>query len=668
MSSSPPIGSPKIPTSSTLSNELSVELTTLTKKPNIEIRSYIGPTILKGGMFLQKASETLTTLLENSHIISTPEQKKAQEDTKQQEKVEAAKTAIESSTTNLYTKLNLMGLKLDAESLALHDAMKHGQNLRTRAVFFNTALAVIGGAAGCFAGMTLSHLGGIAGAVAGAFGGALVGSVAGHVFGKDLAEYMLKGMGVKEGEHEAVRLLVTVGFGAIGAIIGFGAGLGIGGAVGGFLGEVCTVGGFTKGGLALGWLLGAATVGGYLDAHGKAYEEAVKDKMKEEDFEYKGSAVAPSFMDQAAEALRNLQTPALKETNVASSNTAILVTTQPDQFITNMNKLLGVDQVNQTPSTVSTDTEKSVSGGRAIQNLDSTHKSIFETLVTLPSHTLNEWCKTKEEKTKEVRDARQTRYDHSLGADTRLENGITEDSKTGNVGLYRAGVAISGTAIFGRVMADLAGISGGLVLGAHALVLSSPIIAASALASAAGGFVEGGIVGFAGGYLLVEWLSGKSSVKNLIELEYKQDPNNQETIKDPHFKNSPEYKEFEKAKMALYNKDQTAYDKAKDAVWTGVAISMGVVGAIIGAAGCCILKGALHTFVVKAAILGGTVKLSMIVADNVFGAPLHHLYCLGSSLEKANVPIDEKFVNMEGTTKDSPSSIISISKFTKAIV
>ncbi len=65
-------------------------------------------------------------------------------------------------------------------------------------------------------------------------------------------------------------------------------------------------------------------------------------------------------------------------------------------------------------------------------------------------------------------------------------------------------------------------------------------------------------------------------------------------------------------------------------------------------AGCAVLKGSLQAFITKAAILGGSVKLTMIAFDYTFGAGLHHTYCLGSALEKANAPeamIEPKTLN-----------------------
>lgn len=825
---------------------------------NMELKSFVGDYVVKGGNVLKGLSDGLV-----KGFARSPEQQQKHEEaqsTKQKVRVKSAKTAIEASQALLEKQATELGISdVDIPSLALHNNMVKGQNLRTAAVFFNTACAFIGGAAGCFAGMYISHLGGAVGAVVGALGGAFIGTVAGHVAGKDIANYLLKGMGISEDDdkHKGVVLLVQCGFGAIGALIGFGSGLVGGGTLGAFLGEICIVGGLTKAGLGLGWLLGSATLGGYLDNHGKAYQEAVKDKLQGEGFEYKGPAIAPSLMDRAAKYLEE----ALKRDSSSSSKTRVENEVPPSSFadlylktatkviveenaivkfcedftdhfkanktpaekskfkaslksqienmkqgdsqvlegirisknikgkgisvqplddviksyslITNMNKLLRVQDINPTPTNSTnpnpSDQEAPIKGGSALKTLNQTFSNIFETLIVRPGVAVNNYFEEKEKKTKEAREERQTRYDEKLGASSRItweggpeksstqefakkllttrtelnnENNIerlsdmifvlneqiktekpsieTEPSvirsinvslldekdsnimytlkkysdgqfslqpsdasasqkttlissysfenREGNTLKYFGGAAICATSILGRIVVDLAGIGGGLVVGAAVLHLTAPILALKAIGSAIGGAIEGAVVGFVGGYLLAEWLSGKSGVKNLIDLEYKETYKNTKGGSSPpaDYKNSDEYKRFQNEKMKIYNANLTDYEKAKDAVWTGVALTMGGVGALIGGVGCCVLKGSLETFVVTAAILGGAVKLSMIVADHIFGAPLHHMYCCGAALEKANAPLtqftpvtEKEMMERKEKGEESPHSVLS---------
>lgn len=613
------------------------------KAPAIVVKPFLAEVSMAGGAALQKIFTPLSQAMTAAAKAAEPYLPRA----------DAGK--IKQEFSDKIGSIKIGNDLLQGPSL-IKAKIEEGQRYRTRAITCNTMAAFGLGTIGFLGGLALFKVGGSVGAGMGVVGGAVVGAVAGHLAGKYCAEYLLRGLGIKEGDpkYKNTELFVQCSFGMVGGLLGFASCAVIGGVVGAFLGEALLAGGLAKAGAGLGYFLSSATVGGYLDSVGKAYEEAGHEQIFNNDLNF--DKVSPkNWANHVEKIVGEMQVVPVQAVAVEEKEAS----TQQAQTV---HKMPSPETVDSAPVEKGPGEKEVFKLGIVGQKILSAYHLICKKAQPARDVAYNVWKNPvtatayyaksaligeKKEAGPEGFLATPEKWDKWIGAESRAEKlqGYDSQADNGSLVIYAAGVSLCSLAIVGKMVVNFIGVGGGLALGSVLSAAHGPVTALCII----GGALEGAVAGGIGGYLFAKWIVGNarerkeaSLVSEFRDTMVRTNPSEWLNLDSPYnegvpseaVKELPGFQEFKEAEMKKYDEDLLARG-VENVVFAGTALFCGVIGAAVGTVGYAGLRGSMGAFVVQTAILGGSVKLGLIIAEKCIAPMLFNdMYCIGCSLEK----------------------------------
>jgi hypothetical protein len=537
-----------------------------------------------------------------------------------------------SNAKDLKARLHLTGKETHEKiSKIMHSSMLSGQTYSTVATFCNFFAGCIGFAAGVYLGLKLSAIGGAAGALAGAIGGGVVGAVTGYLAGEQFANYVLEGINIDPKEHKNVQFFLHILCGGVGALAGFSACMAAGTIVGGFLGFALTVGGLGKLGAFIGWSLSAMTIGGLLDAQGKAYRELALDLSKKEGFTYTGPSLQPTILHRIAMAYEELKMEETKSANMGPSSSE-----QAPKY-ENMYKMLRPCDVQKSGAKCLP--QEHVRGGKVIKEKASMVQSVCKSLIFCASARQEHLQKAAVKKAM-TKEESQEKWHDWFGVYKRLDDMDKGDTKAiqGSKGIYYAGQFTCALAISLRVLTGLIGVGVGVVCGT--LLLAKATFLAS-LEGMVTGAIEGSIGGALLGYLLAEWLNLETT-RDILDVINKEYIETHPDVDPLTFKDLPDFQEFKKEKLQKHFQDGRFLTGSYSLVMISAVIACSIAGGVVG-----LLGGILDNhFIENCAIIGGSVKMGLLLVDYVFGHALSNIAQIGNALSASGASKEQLTISL----------------------